>query len=48
MKDLEGFLEGKGYTVYNLDYPSTEHTLEQLTAMVAADIAGKIRADPRF
>ncbi len=45
MKDLEKFLEEKGYTVYNLDYPSTSHTLEKLTAIVAADIADKISAD---
>lgn len=45
MKDLEEFLEDKGYTVYNLDYPSTNHTLEQLTSIVAADIADKISAD---
>jgi len=38
-------LKEKGYTVYNLDYPSTSHTLEKLTAIVAADIASKIRAD---
>lgn len=45
MEDLEKFLEDKGYTVYNLDYPSTEYSLEKLTAIVAADIAGKIKAD---
>lgn len=45
MEDLEAFLKEKGYTVYNLDYPSTSHTLEKLTAIVAADIASKIRAD---
>ena len=45
MEDLQEFLEEKGYTVYNLDYPSTSHTLEKLTAIVASDIADKIRAD---
>lgn len=45
MKDLQKFLEQKGYKVYNLDYPSTSHTLEKLTAIVADDIARKISAD---
>jgi len=45
MRDLQKFLELKGYKVYNLDYPSTSHTLEKLTAIVADDIAGKIRTD---
>ena len=42
MNQLEEFLEDKGYTVFNLDYPSTEHDLETLTAMVAGDIAEQI------
>ncbi|MGI9352888.1 MAG: esterase/lipase family protein [Rhizobiaceae bacterium] len=42
MRDLEDFLKEKGYVVFNLDYPSTEHDLETLTAMVAGDIAEQI------
>ena len=38
MDDLEAYLTEKGYTVYNLDYPSTEHDLETLTTIVAGDI----------
>ena len=45
MKNLEKLLASKGYKVFNLDYPSTDHTLDKLTAMVAADIRNKIRAD---
>lgn len=45
MEGLEKFLAAKGYTVYNLDYPSTTHTLEKLTAIVADDIRTKVRAD---
>lgn len=45
MKSLEKFLAGKGYKVFNLDYPSTKHTLDKLAAIVAADIGNKIRAD---
>ena len=45
MEDLEKFLEAKGYKVFNLDYPSTSHSLEKLTAIVADDISSKIRAD---
>lgn len=45
MEDLEKFLAAKGYTVFNLDYPSTTHTLEKLTAIVADDIRNKVRAD---
>ncbi|MEM9332895.1 MAG: alpha/beta fold hydrolase [Pseudomonadota bacterium] len=42
MEELETFLEDKGYQVFNLDYPSTEHDLDVLTAMVASDIRSKI------
>ena len=42
MEDLETFLERKGYTVFNLDYPSTKHDLNRLTAMVASEIREKI------
>ncbi len=45
MENLQTFLEDKGYVVFNLDYPSTSHTLEKLASIVAADIAVKIRAD---
>ena len=42
MQGLERFLEARGYTVYNLDYPSTKYHLDKLTAMVAADLREKI------
>lgn len=45
MEDLAAFLKSKGYVVFNLDYPSTDFPLEQLTAIVAKDIAGKVRSD---
>ncbi|MEO0327390.1 MAG: thioesterase domain-containing protein [Pseudomonadota bacterium] len=38
LSDLEAFLKKNGYTVFNLKYQSTEHPIEQLTAMVAEDI----------
>lgn len=38
MEALEVFLTSKGYTVYNLDYPSTDHPLEKLTSMVALEL----------
>jgi pimeloyl-ACP methyl ester carboxylesterase len=44
MDDLEQYLEAKGYQVFNLDYPSTEHELEKLTAIVAEDIRNTISA----
>ncbi len=44
MKDLEKLLTNKGYQVYNLDYPSTEHTLDKLAAIVASEINSKISA----
>ena len=42
MDDLEEYLKEKGYTVFNLDYPSTEHDLETLTTLVAGDIRERI------
>ncbi|MEM9278126.1 MAG: alpha/beta fold hydrolase [Pseudomonadota bacterium] len=42
MADLEKFLEGKGYTVFNLDYRSTQQDLETITAAVATEIRGKM------
>ena len=38
MEDIEKLLEAKGYVVFNLDYPSTSHPLEVLTAIVAEDL----------
>lgn len=45
MEGLEKFLTAKGYIVYNLDYPSTSHTLDKLAAIVANDIRQKIKVD---
>lgn len=45
MDSLATFLTSKGYKVFNLDYPSTSHDLNKLTALVAKDIRNKIRAD---
>ena len=42
MKDLEEVLEEDGYTVFNLDYPSTEFPLDQLASMVAKDVREKM------
>jgi len=42
MEDIEAFLEGKGYQVYNLDYPSTKYDLDVLTAKVATEIRNTI------
>ncbi len=42
MDSLEIYLEDKGYTVFNLDYPSTQHDLETLTSIVAGDIRKRI------
>ncbi len=45
MDSLAKFLTGKGYKVFNLDYPSTSHELDKLSAIVAKDIRNKVRAD---
>ncbi len=45
MDDLEKFLEEKGYSVINMDYPSTEYNLEQLAAIVADNLADTMKAD---
>ncbi|MDJ0614892.1 MAG: alpha/beta fold hydrolase [Rhizobiaceae bacterium] len=42
MEEIEEVLEQKGFTVHNLDYPSTEFPLEQLASMVATDLRQKI------
>jgi pimeloyl-ACP methyl ester carboxylesterase len=42
MADLERYLVGKGFTVFNLDYPSTEFPLGKLAAMVAKDVRERI------
>ncbi|MEL7430039.1 MAG: thioesterase domain-containing protein, partial [Pseudomonadota bacterium] len=44
MADLERYLESRGFTVFNLDYPSTEFPLGKLAAMVATDL--RERVDP--
>jgi pimeloyl-ACP methyl ester carboxylesterase len=44
MDDLEVFLQDKGYTVFNINYPSTEFKLDKLASMVAADV--RERVDP--
>ncbi len=45
MEPLAKALKQKGYTVFNLDYPSTKEPLEQLAAGVARQVREKIRAD---
>lgn len=45
MESLETYLIRQGYDVINLDYPSTEHTLESLTELIYKDISKKLRAD---
>lgn len=42
MEEMEAFLKQKGYRVYNLDYPSTTHTLDKLTAIVAKKLREEI------
>ncbi|MEM7069716.1 MAG: alpha/beta fold hydrolase [Pseudomonadota bacterium] len=47
MDDIESFLKSKGYEVYNLNYPSTDHDLQTLTAMVAKEIGDTISPHKR-
>lgn len=42
MRELERYLESKGYTVYNLDYPSTTESIETIAAVVAADLREQV------
>jgi len=42
MDDLEAVFASKGFTVYNLDYPSTEYPLNQLASIVAGQLRQKI------
>ena len=45
MEQLSKFLESNGYTVFNMDYPSTKHPLDKLAAIVASDVREKVRPD---
>ena len=45
MKDLTSYLEKHGYEVFNLDYPSTDHPLEELIELVQVQVDEKINAD---
>lgn len=42
MEDLAEFLSENGYTVFNLDYPSTEFPLDRLASIVAKDVREKV------
>jgi pimeloyl-ACP methyl ester carboxylesterase len=43
MEDLEQHLVSRGYAVLNLDYPSTEHTIEYLASVILHDVLKPIR-----
>lgn len=45
MKKLAKYLKKEGYDVINLDYPSTDYTLEDLTEMVHKDLSNKLSKD---
>ena len=42
MEDISNFLTKKGYDVSNIDYQSTDHTLEKLTEQLYTTIADRI------
>lgn len=44
MRKLAAFLAGCGYNIINCDYPSTRHTLEELTESIWSDIAPRLPA----
>jgi pimeloyl-ACP methyl ester carboxylesterase len=43
MEELEQHLVGHGYNVINVDYPSTEHTIEYLASVILHDILKLVR-----
>ena len=45
MEALAMLLKSEGYSVLNLDYPSTDHPLDVLASMVASEVGKKTRAD---
>lgn len=45
MQPLAEKLEKEGYDVINLDYPSTKHTLGELTTSISKDLASKLTED---
>lgn len=44
MNSLGEYLESRGYRVLNIDYPSREYPIEQLSAMIRKDVAAKTSA----
>lgn len=45
MEELAAYLQAQGYDVINLDYPSTEYKLEQLTDLTHAELSKKLTED---
>ncbi|HAQ50228.1 MAG TPA: lipase [Gammaproteobacteria bacterium] len=45
MEDLGRYLQKKSYDVINLDYPSTDYTLEQLTNLTQKKLSAKLTQD---
>jgi triacylglycerol esterase/lipase EstA (alpha/beta hydrolase family) len=45
MKSLEKHLQAHGYEVINIDYPSTQHSLEGLVAIISAELSKKLTED---
>lgn len=48
MKKLASYLEGNGFNVINLNYPSTTHKIEQLTEIINREIATKVKKDKKL
>lgn len=42
MEELAAFLQSEGYAVFNLDYPSTKHPLEELVRITGAKMRARI------
>jgi esterase/lipase len=47
LKGLEKYLSKNGYDVINLDYPSTDHSLEKLTKILQKEISLEITEDKK-
>lgn len=43
IEELEKYLVGCGYNVINVDYPSTDHTIEYLASVILHDILKSVR-----
>jgi triacylglycerol esterase/lipase EstA (alpha/beta hydrolase family) len=48
MEPLAEFLQNNGYDVINIDYPSTDYTIEELVEIIHLDLSTKLTEDKKI